>query len=107
MTLTQLPIETRVQYGAQGLDEYLPGWADSIDLDKLDLESTCHCILGQLAVDIVPNLALKPTLYSQACAHLGIDYEQAIALGFDTNGDYAHLTRAWRNLIIERRKGNP
>jgi hypothetical protein len=105
MTPTQLPpIKTRVQHGAQYLDEILPGWADTIDLDGLDLESACDCVLGQLAIDIVPNLTLRSTPYTQARSHLGIGVDDAVALGFNTYGDYGYLTRMWRNLIIQRRE---
>jgi hypothetical protein len=91
--------------GARYLDEILPGWADTIDLDTLDLGSICDCVLGQLAVDIVPNLVFRS--YYEARSHLGIGADQAFSLGFTTLGDFAHLTRAWRDLIIKRRKGNP
>ena len=34
--------------GAEFLDEDFPGWADRIDVDRLDLTSGCDCVLGQL-----------------------------------------------------------
>jgi hypothetical protein len=38
----------RCRDGAAFLDERRPGWADEIDLESLRMESSCHCILGQL-----------------------------------------------------------
>lgn len=38
----------RVQLGAELLDERVPGWWQTIDLDRLYLSSTEHCVLGQL-----------------------------------------------------------
>jgi hypothetical protein len=40
-------IETRVAQGVALLDEKLPGWDERIDLDNLELDNTCNCILGQ------------------------------------------------------------
>ncbi len=44
---------TRVQAGTAWLDDALPGWADKVDLDRLNLASSCNCILGQLNHDLV------------------------------------------------------
>lgn len=37
----------RVEAGAKLLDERRPGWAMRIDLDRLDMERSCNCVLGQ------------------------------------------------------------
>lgn len=39
---------TRAAAGAARLDKRCPGWADEIDLDTLNLNHGCLCILGQL-----------------------------------------------------------
>lgn len=41
-------IINRVVNGAVWLDRVNPGWAESINLDTLDMEATSHCVLGQL-----------------------------------------------------------
>lgn len=41
-------LAARVAKGATLLDRERPGWADEIDLGKLDLNSGCRCVLGQL-----------------------------------------------------------
>jgi hypothetical protein len=38
----------RVAKGAAVLDAEVPGWADRIDLDSLELRNTNQCVLGQL-----------------------------------------------------------
>jgi len=37
-----------IQNGASLLDNHMPNWYDKIDLEKLDMFSCEHCILGQL-----------------------------------------------------------
>lgn len=47
-----MTVSERVEAGANWLDEVFPdGWIDKIDLDDLEMESSCSCILGQLAPD--------------------------------------------------------
>jgi len=38
-----------VEHAAQLLDEHQPGWADDIDLKRLNLSSCQDCVVGQLA----------------------------------------------------------
>ena len=37
----------QIKNGVNWLDENFPGWEHEIDLEKLNLESSCSCILGQ------------------------------------------------------------
>jgi hypothetical protein len=39
---------SRVELGAQRLDAEQPGWYKDIDLGKLEMSSSCKCIVGQL-----------------------------------------------------------
>lgn len=41
-------LDRAVARGAALLDERMPGWAARIDLDRLELDDTDRCILGQL-----------------------------------------------------------
>jgi hypothetical protein len=38
----------RVARGIELLDSHIPGWADRIDLSRLDIQSCVSCVLGQL-----------------------------------------------------------
>jgi hypothetical protein len=44
-------LESIVRGGAERLDHYLPGWADQISLDTLDMCDWKRCVLGQLYGD--------------------------------------------------------
>jgi hypothetical protein len=44
-------LRRRVNRGARWLDGQIPEWFNTVDLTKLNLESECACILGQLAWD--------------------------------------------------------
>jgi len=37
----------RVALGAAWLDAAHPGWRDRVDVDRLNLEDSCDCVLGQ------------------------------------------------------------
>lgn len=45
--MTNLTIAERVERGASLLDTRFPGWVDQVDLSRLNLESSCNCVLGQ------------------------------------------------------------
>lgn len=44
-----------VQRGAALLDERVPGWADAVDVDVLQLENSRSCVVGQLAIRAMLN----------------------------------------------------
>lgn len=46
MALAPAPLD--VNEAAGSLDNLVPGWADQIDLEQLDLNDPFDCILGQL-----------------------------------------------------------
>jgi hypothetical protein len=89
-------VAERVAAGAAYLDEHQPGWSRFIDLKKLDISSSCRCILGQLHGD-----------YEAALFELGMDDEeswQPFDLGFNGAGlSLSWLSAEWENLIRERR----
>lgn len=53
-------LEPRVRCGAEFLDERLPGWAEMIDIERLEMEDCSQCVLGQLGPDLLDALHLKP-----------------------------------------------
>lgn len=90
-------IREAVNRGARYLDTRLPGWVDHIDLDRLMMISTEHCVLGQTVG------------YWSTYNINGDDYPTrdrwVVKHGFcapdpDSWGD---LRQAWIDLITERR----
>ena len=41
-------IKDRVTKGRELLDEQMPNWCDSVDLEELNLDSPWKCVLGQV-----------------------------------------------------------
>ena len=113
----------RVARGAALLDEHLPGWTDEIDLDDLDLENPCLCVLGQVGFTLghanreggTFSLALDH-LYSKVDSKQEFDffpYDYGFDACFDSELDgtedknqaYAWLDETWRALIDDRKEG--
>lgn len=98
-------IAERVAAGAAWLDEHQPGWIDVIDLERLDLQAACFCILGQLHGNFwtSPSFTGDRTRRIEAAAPYGfaIDDEGG---GLEVEeAQYEALTAAWRELIEQRR----
>lgn len=105
-------IEIRVARGVALLDRTLADWDERIDLDRLDLESTCGCILGQEFADYADDFDNEDwTPYDAAISELPIDgYGDAWRYGFDRHrneggNEYADLTAEWKRVILARRGG--
>lgn len=43
-----LTVGERVENGAKLLDDYASDWFNFVDMDTFDIQSTEHCVLGQL-----------------------------------------------------------
>lgn len=102
-------IAARVALGVALLDTTLADWDQRIDLDRLDLGSTCNCVLGQ-------EFAGHPDAHGGDCLpyDVGLDAlfpdardinRAAREHGFD--GDFgkphAELTAEWKRVILARR----
>lgn len=123
--MPELTIEERVAAGAAWLDTNVPGWLDLMNLDRLKLDSDCHCILGQTFGDyfrapLIEDVPAEDDL--DACA----EYDgEAWPLGFQSSiiarivlsgfrlgraavkaadSEYAELEAEWRRLILARRE---
>jgi len=104
-------LNTRIERGAAFLDGREPGWWQRIDLETLDLDESCRCVLGQLATDLGdPERGVWPRVCDQfGVRATGWDNDdngraRDIDLGFITDGEYVEeLTAAWRALIEARR----
>lgn len=96
-------IPANVLRGAEFLDEKLgPDWDEEIDLNRLNLGSTCNCIVGQLNP---AHQRLRHRRYWQGLLTLGAT-ERAAKLGFNTWGrqTFDTLTEGWAALILKRRR---
>jgi len=96
--MTAPTIAERVAAGAALLDEREPGWAERLDLDRLDIMSSCDCVVGQ-----------RHGGYGAGLTALGLVEESSardVELGFHWGArfeDIDPLNAAWRALITERR----
>lgn len=93
-------IAKRVAGGVAILDRDVPGWADAIDLNTLDIESTCDCVIGQL-------FRRPEDASGRYKPELGFDCEQRYPITdaelARRGREYKALTREWLRVIVERR----
>ena len=97
-------VRDRVEAGVAWLDQYDPGWwrvdqpghgpdGGPIDLDRLDIQSACRCVLGQR----------NGSFYN-----VPITMDQAVEFGFDANrhgrAEFEALGEEWTRIITERRE---
>lgn len=95
--MTNEEVTERVTRGAALLDEKSPGWAGRINLESLNCEIYCFCILGQI-YRTYWNGARK--LFPSG--HNDWDAKAVEAFGFYTNGSYPMLQDAWIVAIADR-----
>jgi hypothetical protein len=95
-------IKDRIARGAKLLDEKVPGWIDKINLEELNLEDICDCVVGQAFPD--------QSYCSVICDVLWPDLKDNTAIllidhGFAIDGypGYHILTQKWKDYIRERR----
>lgn len=104
---------TRVERGADYLDEVDPAWYRRVDPDTLELASGSSCVLGQLHGDFrmglsrshlidlssAPRASLSPVSYGFQCVS-GVDEA-------DQDRDYAFLNQAWQEAVRKRQAADP
>lgn len=94
-----------VKKGSTWLDEFHPGWAEKIDLDRLDMNNCTSCVIGQAVCNYFD-------LYTTN-THLNWDYptieEWAMENGFqapdeiEDNYEYFHnLETLWTDEVWKR-----
>lgn len=97
-------IAERVAAGAGLLDEHAPGWADRIDIDRLNISLCSRCVLGQLYGDYFRGLDAIPAIGTSGDEVGPADYGF-----FHTDEGWFpeddELTAAWRALIEQRQSG--
>lgn len=100
--MTKIEIESSVDNGVKFFNENVPNWANQIDLDILDINKSCNCVLGQL------KLWGQGPKYSQNFDTSDV----AISMGLLTpfNHDWVTygkvLTNEWKRRILELRAIN-
>ena len=102
--ITPEAVRDRVEAGVAWLDQHDPGWwkvdqpghgtdGGPIDLDQLNMRSTCNCVLGQR---------------NGSFFDVPITLDQAVEFGFDTAGggleEFEALGEEWTRVITERRE---
>lgn len=93
----------RAKVGATLLDVFRPGWADEIDVGRLNLRSCDACVLGQLFGDYRNGAEKLFAVVKEARQ----DVETAaVTAGFQTWDQdlavYSNLTKAWKREIAKR-----
>ena len=112
----------RVTRGVAWLDANVPGWVDKVEVMKLEMDSACFCVLGQVfsnesTYDVTGSpfddtgydIGLDLACETEVEAHMGIS-RWAIDHGFDSvelrDGrilDFDALGEIWVD-VIEARK---
>lgn len=97
-------IPVNVQRGVDLLDEIDPSWPSKINVDKLDLSSTCNCVLGQIEGK-ENSRTPRFDRYSRRLNRInGEAKRDPSKFGFDHRRSqlYENLTAAWKHVITER-----
>ncbi len=89
----------RATKGAEWLDTHYPGWIDKINLEILDLGHERKCIGSQVIHGSWSDFTRRH--YGGVSRGISEMHGHPIWL-YDTNGEYAELTQAWRDLINAR-----
>ena len=100
--MTSRAVTAAVAAGVRALDVGCPGWAQKINLVRLDLGDCCQCVLGQ--VFDAPSL-YNP--YSYGLWALNIDgRSREHGFSFEAEPGYTILLdKEWRRVIAARQGG--
>jgi hypothetical protein len=102
MALSLTEAQQRVARGAQVLDRLRPGWYREIRPERLEMRTSCHCIIGQLTNGNWTDLAdMVPLLYVEGAAegHADGGFIKYDAKPMDV---YSVLQQVWLDLIRQR-----
>lgn len=93
--------EQEIARGMEWLDHMHPGWELLIDLGKLDLQSSCACMLGQLEGDYwtaLDNYGWYDTTVQNDAAQFGFSVRYDLVNGHH----WGILTEEWATAIKQR-----
>lgn len=91
-------VRLSVKYGANFMDENFPGWADKINLSKLDMGDCEVCIIGQ-AVGNYFEVIDNHSDYSGWATEYGFDIVEI----YNYKDQYSQLEEAWTEEVKNRR----
>lgn len=91
---------SRVARGCRELDASRPDWWQAVDVDRLDVRSLYHCVLGQLYGRYVD----APRGWLTYPWHYGFSVKPAGPWSPTDAVTYDDLTREWRRVILARRR---
>lgn len=109
-TTSEVRAALRVARGADMLDSRIPGWAERIDVERLDLADGRVCILGQLCANDAFGCCGWCNGIDDLFADDGRDDDgnTPTDYGLETSGEhvtYRDLTVAWTREVMARTAG--
>lgn len=106
VTLTPQIARDRVASGAALLDMRLPGWSESINIETLNLQHSCLCVLGQLYGNFWRIAAAwfgEPDPGGTESARFGFTVASDSRPWDERRHDWRILNNAWIEAITDRR----
>jgi hypothetical protein len=107
--MTTQDARERAARGVAYLDAHTPGWADRIDVGRLDMGRHCFCVLGQLHGQFSPAVeaAWPSAPFAQSIAHgflaVGMDMGSIDEIEQSIGDEYRTLQDEWVRVIADRR----
>lgn len=101
-----------VRSGALLLDSWRPGWADEVNLKRLDMLDPNDCVIGQVFGDFDEGCD-ELGIYNEPFAQSGFGFMVAIVGDHETEREqarattrvYRELTKLWRREVLARTTG--
>jgi hypothetical protein len=104
--MPELTVEQRVANGVWWLNANKPGWEALINLEALDIEEPCRCVIGQVFGDYHESLFGQPgRLAHQVAANHGFNSNPPTSPEYDGANEYAALEAEWIRVVEARRAG--
>jgi hypothetical protein len=113
MIFDEFEMEKSVKLAADALDVMYPRWTEAINLDRLYMEDSSYCVLGQLATSLGQEEIYYEDLFSQVAEAVDDNPEVLVAFDLDAtdegyeaayrHGGWITLREVWKKAIRERR----
>lgn len=96
-------VKSRVEKGADFLDEHYPEWYKEVDDFYLSMGSCSQCVLGQIYGTYLMGLSVLPKMTTRLAMELGFELHKDYDGYIDTSEEYYDLlTEAWKEEIKQR-----